>query len=111
MNDYIAYCGLDCEKCEAFIATKNDDIELRNKVSKEWTELNGVDITPEMINCEGCRIDGVKTPFCNELCPIRNCSMERKNVTCGDCSEMGSCEKIQMIHGNNQQAKDNLTCK
>ncbi len=23
MNDYIAYCGLDCETCEARIATVN----------------------------------------------------------------------------------------
>ena len=26
MNEYIAYCGLDCESCEARIATVNDDI-------------------------------------------------------------------------------------
>lgn len=25
MNKYIAYCGLDCEKCEARIATINND--------------------------------------------------------------------------------------
>ncbi len=35
MNDYIAYCGLDCETCEARLATINDDNELRIKVSKE----------------------------------------------------------------------------
>ena len=62
MKKLIAYCGLDCEKCEAYIATKNNDNALREKVAKEWSELNGVDITPEMINCDGCRVDGVKTP-------------------------------------------------
>lgn len=25
MNEFIAYCGLDCEKCEARIATMNND--------------------------------------------------------------------------------------
>ena len=34
MNDYIAYCGLDCEACEARLATVNNDNELRIKVSK-----------------------------------------------------------------------------
>ena len=34
MNEYIAYCGLDCETCEARIATANDDNELREKVAK-----------------------------------------------------------------------------
>ena len=47
MNDFIAYCGLDCEACEARLATVNNDNELRIKVSKEWSELNGVEITLE----------------------------------------------------------------
>ena len=51
MKKYIAYCGLDCEGCEARRATVNDDDSLRQKVAKEWSELNGVEITPEMINC------------------------------------------------------------
>lgn len=32
MNEFIAYCGLDCEKCEARIATLNNDNELRKKL-------------------------------------------------------------------------------
>lgn len=54
MKQYIAYCGLDCESCEARSATVNDDDSLRQKVAKEWSELNGVEISPEMINCVGC---------------------------------------------------------
>ena len=75
MNKYIAYCGLDCEACEARLATVNNDVELRQRVAKEWSELNGVEIIPEMINCVGCRIDGVKTPYCESLCLIRQCAM------------------------------------
>ena len=78
MNDYIAYCGLDCETCEARLATINDDNELRIKVSKEWSRLNGVEITSEMINCSGCQIPGVKTPYCDTLCPIRQCARENR---------------------------------
>ena len=29
MKDYTAYCGLDCETCEAHIATVNNDNDLR----------------------------------------------------------------------------------
>lgn len=71
MNKFIAYCGLDCEKCEARIATVNNDIQLREKVAQLWTKLNGVKITADMIHCSGCRIDGEKTPYCEALCPIR----------------------------------------
>ncbi len=108
MTDYIAFCGLDCEKCEARIATVNDDNELRQKVAKEWSELNGVEITPEMINCVGCRLTGVKTPYCQSMCPIRQCALGRKVETCGDCAEMTACEKVAMIIGNNEEARKRL---
>ena len=40
MKKMIAYCGLDCEKCNAYIATINDNQELRKKTAKLWAELN-----------------------------------------------------------------------
>ena len=108
MKDLIAYCGLDCEACEARTATLNDDDAMRAKVAKLWSELNGVTITPEMINCAGCRVDGVKTPYCDALCPIRQCALARKCDTCGACPEMDACDKLAMITGNNAQALRNL---
>ena len=108
MNKYIAYCGLDCETCEARQATINNDNELRVKVAKLWSELNGVEITPEMINCVGCRIDGVKSPYCDSLCPIRHCALKRGVETCGDCGEMKCWEKLSAITGNNADALKNL---
>jgi hypothetical protein len=108
MNDYIAYCGLDCEGCEARLATVNNDATLRQKVAKEWSELNGVEITPEMINCVGCRIDGAKTPYCESLCPIRQCATERGVETCGSCAEKDGCEKLGMIVKNNPDVLRNL---
>ena len=108
MNDYIAYCGLDCETCEARLATVRNDDELRKKVSKEWSELNGVEITPEMINCSGCRIPGPKTVYCDSLCPIRQCAGEKQVETCGACPEMKSCKKVGAIIGNNPDARERL---
>ena len=108
MKQLIAYCGLDCEKCEARIATVNNDDALRAKVAQKWSELNKVEITPEMINCDGCRVDGVKTPFCAHLCPIRQCATGRAVKTCGDCAELDSCKTLEMITGNNAEALQNL---
>lgn len=111
MKKLIAYCGLDCEKCEARKATLNDDGALREKVAKSWSEMNGVEITPEMINCEGCRADGVKTTFCNSLCEIRQCALKKNCETCGDCAEMKKCQTVGMIISNNTQAAENLKNK
>lgn len=111
MKKLIAYCGLDCERCEARKATFNDDRTLREKVAKSWSEMNGVEITPEMINCEGCRADGVKTIFCNSLCEIRQCALKKNCETCGNCAEMEKCLTVGMIISNNAEAAENLKNK
>lgn len=108
MKQLIAYCGLDCEKCDARTATMNDDEAMRENVAKLWSQMNGVEITKDMINCTGCRVEGVKTPYCDSLCPIRQCAMSKKLETCSDCKEMQDCEKLGMITGNNEDALNNL---
>ena len=108
MKDFIACCGLDCEKCEARIATINNDDKARAVVAKKWSEWNKVEIMPEMINCTGCRIAGVKTPFCGNICGIRKCAMSKNYKTCADCSEMESCKTLSMITKNNADALKNL---
>ncbi len=114
MNENIGYCGLDCTACEARMATANDDNALRRKVAMRWSELNRTEILPEMINCVGCRIDGVKTPYCESLCPIRQCALKNGYETCGSCSYLEKCEKVAMITGNNDEALRNrkgLICR
>ncbi|MGM9858301.1 MAG: DUF3795 domain-containing protein [Bacilli bacterium] len=111
MNKFIACCGLDCEKCQARIATINNDNNLREQVSNLWTKMNGVEITSDMINCEGCRQDGCKTPFCEKLCEIRQCVLNKNIETCGDCENLHSCSKIKMIISNNKEALARLENK
>ena len=108
MKSFIAYCGLDCEACKDRIATVNDDNVLRKSVANQWSEMNHVEITSEMINCSGCRIDGPKTPYSGSICPIRQCAVGKKYETCGNCDEMENCEKLAMITGNNPDALSNL---
>ena len=107
-RNMIAFCGLDCEKCDAYIATINNDQSLREKTAKYWTELNNVQILPEHINCEGCRVDGVKTVYCESLCSIRQCALQKGVTTCGDCADMDTCQKLDMVISNNGEALKNL---
>ena len=108
VNYLIAYRGLDCGKCEARIATLNNDDALREKVAKKWSDLNGVEITPAMINCVGCRVDGVKTPYCEAMCPIRQCAMLKQVETCASCVEMATCAKLAPILSHSDEARSNL---
>ena len=108
MNDLIGCCGLDCEICDARIATLPNDNALREKTAALWTRLNGVTITPEMINCTGCRVAGAKTPFCDKLCPIHNCVREKGLDTCADCGQMDECPTLGQIAVNSPFVLDNL---
>jgi hypothetical protein len=111
MKELIGFCGLDCEKCEARIATANDDNEMRARVAALWTKLNGVEITPDMINCDGCRVNGRKTVFCKSLCQIRQCAKDKQADTCADCPRMNGCDKLRQILDNSAEARENLSAK
>ena len=108
MRNMIAYCGLDCEKCDAYLATIHDDQALREKTAKLWAELNHAPILPEHINCEGCRVDGVKTVYCESLCDIRQCALKKDMTTCGCCPNVETCQTVGEIICNYPDALKNL---
>lgn len=108
MKKMIGYCGLDCEKCDAYLATINDDQALREKTAKLWAELNQAPILPEHIHCQGCRVDGVKTIFCDKLCAIRQCALKKGMATCGNCADLESCSTVRAILENDPSALTNL---
>ena len=108
MNQLIGCCGLDCAACDARIATVTNDDALREKTAALWTKFNGVTITPLMIHCTGCRVDGAKTPFCDKLCPVHNCVREKGLDTCADCPQMDGCGTLGRIAENTPAVLDNL---
>lgn len=108
MRNMIAYCGLDCENCDAYLATINDDQALRERTAKLWSELNKAPILPEHINCQGCRVDGIKTIFCDSICGIRQCALKKGVATCGECADFEECPTVGAILENNSSALGNL---
>lgn len=108
MKKLIGYCGLDCEKCDAYIATINDDQALREKTAKLWAELNNAPILPEHINCQGCRVEGVKTVFCDSMCAVRQCALKKDVGTCADCPDFENCPTVGAVLTNDPTALENL---
>ena len=107
-RNMIGCCGLDCEKCGAYLATINDDDEMRVKTAKLWSEWNNCEIPPEAINCTGCRGDGVKAYYCSELCAIRKCALGKGYETCAECEKLDNCGTVAEIHNNSDEAAENL---
>ncbi len=97
MNKLISCCGLNCATCEARIATINNDDDLRKATAEKWKTMYGApDITPEMINCTGCREEGVKIGHWN-MCQIRLCATAKGFETCGECQEIDTCNLISGV--------------
>ena len=89
----ISCCGLDCSKCECYLATKADDDSKREEVAKKWSAMYGEDIKPKDINCSGCRPEGPKFTHCY-VCEIRRCCMEKGVENCAGC-DMYICDKLE----------------
>jgi hypothetical protein len=108
MKELIACCGLDCEKCDARIATVDDDDALREKTARDWSVMNNApEITAETINCLGCRTDGAKFGYCS-MCGIRSCALGKGFATCGECPEMDACRTVAPVLENAPDARANL---
>ena len=93
MVSNLAYCGLNCSECPAYIALRNNDDNLRAETLKKWSSPE-YPLTSEDINCDGCKSsDGALFKFCGE-CAVRNCASERMVETCAHCPDYG-CDTLQ----------------
>jgi len=94
MEKIIAYCGLVCNNCPAFIATENNDENQKKKLAAEWTR-DEYEVKAEDINCQGCSRCSEKVfKFCRE-CEIRQCGIERDIENCAHCEEY-PCDKLNI---------------
>jgi len=96
MSQMIAYCGLACHECPAFLATKNNDKEKQAQIARLWSELYETVMKPEDIICNGCLSEeGHHFSHCKS-CKIRACASEKHVDNCACCAEY-PCEKIGFV--------------
>jgi hypothetical protein len=96
MVEMLAYCGLDCNECEAKYATEVNDDERRREVAVHWTALYDIEIEPQAINCMGCKSDaGLRFYLC-EKCPVRRCARRRRVETCAHCPDY-PCDRLDFV--------------
>ena len=94
MERIIAYCGLVCNECPAYLATQADDDSERTKIAAEWSEAFGSDLKKEDINCDGCLgTGGRKVGYCS-ICEIRICAIKQCVENCAHCSDY-ACDQLK----------------
>jgi hypothetical protein len=103
----IAYCGIACSDCEAYIATQKNDDALRAKTAKEWSEKFKIVRKPEDINCDGCPTDSQRIVQYCKICDIRKCARDKKLSSCAACSTY-PCEKLSKFLAGAPEAKKTL---
>ena len=97
MNEIVAYCGLSCHECGAFIATKNDDDRKRAEVAQQWSKQHKTDIKPEDINCTGCTSKDLPVFNYCTVCKIRKCCQEKDLVNCAYCDDY-ACDILEEFY-------------
>jgi hypothetical protein len=73
-----AFCGLFCEACGLYLATKENGEKL-SKIAERFK------LPPEQVKCEGCRSDKL-SPYCS-TCKMKECASRKKINFCSECEE------------------------
>ena len=107
MDYIIAYCGLNCSTCEAYIATKNDDLELRRKTAEFWSKEYDAEIKPEDIVCDGCLDKEGKHIGHWTKCELRTCNEGKGLENCAHCDDY-ICDKLNEYIKMSDEIKNNL---
>ena len=80
-------CGLYCEACTLFIATKEDPARLKGLAAR-------YQLSEEAIKCYGCR-SAKRGPYC-EQCKMFACAAERGIEFCVECTEY-PCDELKQF--------------
>jgi hypothetical protein len=90
----MAYCGLVCTDCPAYIAKRTGDDALRVKTAEQWSAPDFA-VSADEINCDGCTAEEGRFVAC-EMCEVRACAVPRGFTTCAECADY-ACEKLEKL--------------
>ena len=99
MNQMTSYCGLVCNTCPIYLATRENDKEVqirkRIEIARLCREQYGLAYElSEITDCDGCRtMEGRLFSGCND-CGIRQCARQKGVDVCAHCIEY-PCDKLE----------------
>ncbi|RLC46801.1 MAG: hypothetical protein DRH57_05360 [Candidatus Cloacimonadota bacterium] len=92
MEKMIAYCGIVCTDCPAYIATKTNSEVKAQETANMWSNQFGVKFVIDDVWCDGCLVEGRKCSHCAD-CKIRSCAISKELENCAYCDDY-PCNKL-----------------
>ena len=90
-----AYCGLLCTECPAYVALRTNDNDLRARTAQRWSAPS-YSVTPEEVNCDGCKSDGGKLFKQCGVCAVRQCASKKRLENCAYCDKY-PCTNLEQL--------------
>jgi len=87
---HLAYCCIDCNRCDLLVATRSNDDELKAKVAETWGIDKQEDFKLKDFKCFGCKSG--KPGHSDEGCPVKKCAIDKKLQNCAYCNDFESCK-------------------
>jgi predicted nuclease of restriction endonuclease-like RecB superfamily len=112
MSELLGYCGLICNTCPIYLATKEIDKEEQNKmraeIAKTFEKVYGIYFeASDIADCDGCRtLNGRLFSACND-CNIRQCANQKMIKNCAHCMEY-ACKELKTFFHKDASAKERL---
>ncbi len=112
MPQLTAYCGLVCDTCPIYLATRQEDpkeqARMRAEIARLCNQKYGTAFGAADINdCDGCRREGGRLFFGCRDCHIRQCARQKGLENCAHCSEY-ICEALGKFFAAEPEAKVRL---
>lgn len=81
-----AVCGLLCKSCVIYIATKENNTALLNRIA------GSLQLTLEQVQCHGCR-SNILSGHC-QVCYFRDCTKNKEIEFCSECNDF-PCSRLK----------------
>jgi len=111
MDQTLAYCGLVCNMCPIYLATREQDpkkkrqmrAEIAQKINDIYKQkLKAEDVT----DCDGCKAEA-RLFSASKKCKIRKCARGKAVENCAYCGEY-PCKQLKKFFASEPDAKARL---
>lgn len=95
-KELVGSCGIYCPGCDIYIAWREDNAELKQKIAENISKEVGKKIAPKDIECTGCH--GPIETHWSKNCEIMLCATAKNVDMCILC-DVFVCEKLEEFYG------------